>query len=163
MMSRDISKRQFIAGAGVSAAAAAIAAGQPWATVAARKDSVRPALAIYDSRLPESVHFSAQAKADGLRLFDIAQEDETLWVRGRAGFGLAKGEAAAGMTRWSDWLVIRDLLSERGRRVRQEMRMDCCATGEAASFARLMTAPGKRSRTDIRSATRATLFAWTMA
>ena len=124
---------------------------------------MRPALAIFDSRLPESVHFSAQAKVGGLRLFDIAQEDETLWARGRAGFGLSQGEAVAGLTRWSDWLVIRDLLSERGRRVRHEMRMDCCATGEAASFARLITAAGKRSRTDVRSASRATLFAWTMA
>lgn len=120
-------------------------------------------MAIFDSRLPESRNFAAQAKADGLRLFDIAGEEENLWDRARAGFGLAEGEAVAGMTRWSDWLIVRGLLHERGRRVRHVMRVDCCATGDAASFARLMSVPGERSRMAMRSARAATLFAWIMA
>lgn len=161
-MGYDVSKRQFLTGAGMSTGAAFMM-GNRWIAPEAKAAPIRPVLAIYDSRWIESADFAAQARAEGLRLFDIAGEDKVLWATARAGFGLSPGEAVAGMTRWTDWLIVRDILIGSGRRVRHEMRLDCCAGGAAASFARLIRAQDKRSRMALHATRKATLFAWTMA
>lgn len=75
-----------------------------------------PVLVIYDSRLPESRAFAALIPAPRI---DVAQEDARFWASLRA--AAPKGRIA-GLTRWSDLVVVRGYLEEQGRRLRHEMR-----------------------------------------
>lgn len=75
-----------------------------------------PALVIYDSRLPESRAFAALIPAPRI---DVAQEDARFWASLRA--AAPKGRIA-GLTRWSDLVVVRGYLEEQGRRLRHETR-----------------------------------------
>jgi hypothetical protein len=74
----------------------------------------RPVLVVYDSRVPESVAF---AKTHGVRSIDLAHEHGTLWRNLRG--ALPKGRIV-GMTRWSDLVVVRGVLEEKGRRLVSE-------------------------------------------
>ncbi len=74
----------------------------------------RPALVIYDSRLPDSIAF---AKAQGVRAIDIAREHGTLWRSLRA--PLPDGRII-GMTRWSDLVLVRGAFEEKGKRIKHQ-------------------------------------------
>lgn len=74
----------------------------------------RPVLVIFDSRLPETVAF---AKAQGVRSIDLAHEHGTFW-RGLRG-ALPDGRVV-GMTRWSDLVLVRGALEEKGKRLRHQ-------------------------------------------
>lgn len=123
----------------------------------------RAAIAVYDGRSPESAAFAQQARSIGVRLVDVAHEDVALWRGVRDGLGLVPGAQLIGMTGWSDWVLLRGFLGERGLRVRHEMRVDCCAAHPAGSaLARLTEAAGRRSRTMLHAERDTTLFAWKM-
>jgi TAT (twin-arginine translocation) pathway signal sequence len=108
-----LSRRTMLKSAGVASVAAAIVPGQ---TIAAK-----PMLAVYDSRLPEARAFAAQVQAQGIRTIDIAGGDKDLWHIARQ--DLATPGAVSGMTGWSDWVVLRGLLEERGKRLVREARV----------------------------------------
>ncbi len=74
----------------------------------------QPALIIYDSRLPQS---SAFAKTWRTRTIDVAHEDAHFW---RALRTAAPDGAIFGVTSWSDWVIVRGLLEEKGMRVKEE-------------------------------------------
>jgi hypothetical protein len=73
-----------------------------------------PAVIVYDSRSPASFAFAGLHH--GQRI-DIAQEDPRFWLTLRT---LAKQGAVKGMTGWSDFVIVRGLLQERGMRILQE-------------------------------------------
>ena len=75
-----------------------------------------PALVIYDSRLPESRAFAALVSAPRI---DVAHEDARFWKSLRE--AAPKGRIA-GLTRWSDLVVVRGYLEEQGRRITTETR-----------------------------------------
>jgi hypothetical protein len=144
-----ITKRGVLLGAGGALAFAAGARRLP-----------QGALAIHDSRIPESVAFAAEARASGVRTFDIAEEEARLWRNARAGFTLARGASLVGMTRWSDWTILRGALEAQGRRVRREVRLDC-GEGPACSVLALIADPGI-VRARIPGDRKGALFAWSM-
>jgi hypothetical protein len=69
-----------------------------------------PALHVFDSRL-KATHRIARA------VHDIADEDASLWRASRQ-LRLSPGDRITGITRWSDWIALRGLLSEQGLRTR---------------------------------------------
>lgn len=75
----------------------------------------RADLALFDSRHRASRAFAGQHWAT----LDVAQEDARLWQTLRQG---ALPDRIEGLTAWSDWVVVRGLLEERGKRVRTETR-----------------------------------------
>jgi hypothetical protein len=73
-----------------------------------------PALTLFDSRLPASRAFAGFV--GGLKI-DIADEDSRMWRTLR---NARKNGRVEGLTSWSDWVLVRGLLEERGLRVKQE-------------------------------------------
>ncbi len=102
----SVSRRSMLK-LGLVAAAAAV----PATRGVAQK---RPVLVVFDSRLPDSVAF---AKAQGVRSIDLAYEHGTLWRSLRG--ALPQGRVV-GMTRWSDLVVVRGALEEKGRRLQSQ-------------------------------------------
>ncbi len=76
--------------------------------------SPRHALIVFDSRIPASL---AYAKSKRGPRIDVAREDENLWrtLRSEAPDG-----TIVGMTGWSDWVIVRGLLEEKGKRLKSE-------------------------------------------
>lgn len=107
-----IDRRNALKGTAILSAAATIPAS------AARAATDKP-LIVYDSRLAE-----ARAFVDGrsgYAALDIAGEEATLWQE------LRSAEAAPhrieGLTRWSDYVQLREVYEERGLRVTAEHRV----------------------------------------
>jgi hypothetical protein len=144
-----ITRRGAMIGAGGALALAAGAAGVS-----------RGALAIYDSRILESLAFAHEARAGRLRVFDIGHEEAQLWRNARAGFGLAPGGDVVGLTRWSDWNVLRGALEAKGLRMRREVRLDCGGDGHACNVLSLIAEPGLARA--VFPGEKMTLFAWSM-
>jgi hypothetical protein len=125
-----VTRRAILAGAATAGVAA---------TLALRGGGAKePALAIYDSRLPDARAFAVAARARGIPLHDIAREDYDLWrtSRGIAGRGIggAPGRAVIGMTGWTDWVSIRGLFEAQGLRVRHEARITSPRRAIATTF-----------------------------
>ncbi len=73
-------------------------------------------LLVYDSRLPRSLALRARHPA---RAIDVAAEHATRW-RGLRDWR-SEGRVA-GLTTWSDWVLVRGFLEEKRKRVRTEAR-----------------------------------------
>jgi hypothetical protein len=85
-------------------------------------------LVVFDSRIPESCAF---ARGRHTRL-DIAGLETSRWAELRAGLGATK--RVTGLTGWSDWIVARGLLEERGFRLRLEQRVEAPVSGKGHLF-----------------------------
>jgi hypothetical protein len=93
----------------------AVAGGIAAAPIAAR--AFEPlALIVFDSRTLSSRAF---ARKMGGRKLDIAQEDILFWRNMRSA---RKGGRVEGLTSWSDWVLARGLLEEKGLRVKTEAK-----------------------------------------
>jgi hypothetical protein len=99
-----VSRRNFVAS---GAAAAALASTR----VQARD---RVALFIYDSRVPMSARAARRATAP---LIDVAAQDGNNWRGLRAPLPVGP---IAGLTRWSDLVLVRGFAEEQGRRLKAE-------------------------------------------
>ncbi len=108
-----IGRRQFVAGAAVAGAAAALPA---------RAMGRGAALAIFDGRDKASRAFAAQAKRAGIATLDFAADEAEFWKQARAGFGLPQGAAIVGNTCWDVRVYLASVLAERRMRVREERR-----------------------------------------
>ena len=115
-----------------AASALGVAAAMP---VAAKAKS--PVLAVCDSRLPESRLFAAAQRRKGVRIVDVAQGDRALWTLARQEFNTAG--PITGMTGWSDWVVLRGLMEEQGKRLTRETRIPHKGARMATPFEWVMT------------------------
>jgi hypothetical protein len=86
------------------------------AVPAAARAFKAPALIVFDSREPKSRAF-ADGKP-GPRI-DVAHEDSQMWRSLRS----VSKRQIEGLTIWSDWVLARGFLEERGLRVQQEVKM----------------------------------------
>ena len=91
--------------------------------------TAQPALVVFDSRIPASRAFAQ--KYSSARV-DVALEDVGFWRTLRA--ELPKG-AVFGMTGWSDWVMVRGLLEEKGLRLVSEVAAPAPRSGKAHLFA----------------------------
>lgn len=119
----QVSRRALLKGGALATSAIAMPA------VAAEMQA-RP-LVIFDSRIPESVAFSATQTA--LRTLDLAHGTEAIW---RA---LGAPTRVTGLTRWSDWTALRGALEEQGLRAAQEVRTNAPISGRDHLFRWTMT------------------------
>jgi hypothetical protein len=92
----------------------ALAGGIVAAPVAARAFD-RPTLTIFDSRALPSHAFGHGQRGPKI---DVAQEDAMLWRSLR----MASKGRVEGLTSWSDWVLVRGLLEEKGLRVKHEAK-----------------------------------------
>lgn len=91
-----------------------VIAGGAVAVPVAAKTMAPPAVVVFDSRDVRSRTFAALA---GCSVLDVAQEDEKFWNGVRSVEPKGRVE---GLTSWSDWVLVRGLLEERGLRVKQQ-------------------------------------------
>jgi hypothetical protein len=85
-------------------------------------------LTVFDSRIPESIAF---AKDANLKI-DVADLDATRWASLRA--ALPNATRVRGLTGWSDWIVARGLLEERGLRLKRETAVTAPLSGKVHLF-----------------------------
>jgi len=105
-----LSRRNLLA-SGAAAATVAAVGGSHFAAGAP------PALVVYDSRRTDSLAFARSIAAPRI---DIAREDANLW---RAVRSAAVDGTVVGLTGWSDWVLVRGMLEEKGKRLRREARV----------------------------------------
>ena len=126
----------------------------------------RIALAIVDERLPAGRSLAREARSAGIRTVSVGVRETRMWHDARSGFGLARDEAAIGLTGWTDWTLLRPALAEHRKLARAEIRIDhdAVATDEilialtdampGRSVARTRLGEGRAARTQ---------FAWLVA
>jgi TAT (twin-arginine translocation) pathway signal sequence len=100
----SVSRRTILKGT------AAIGAATALPVVAA---SAKPSCTVIDSRIPASLLHAKNAAGP---VIDIAHADATFWRSLRA----APAGSVTGITRWSDFVMIRGFLEEQGKRLRDE-------------------------------------------
>ncbi len=93
----------------------AVAGGLIAAPVAARAFSPPP-LTFFDSRILSSRAFAHHARGGKI---DVALEDGAFWRNVRTTNRPGRVE---GLTTWSDWVLVRGLLEEKGLRVKTESK-----------------------------------------
>jgi hypothetical protein len=98
----------------IQSSAAVVALGATNAN--ARAVAAQPGLIIFDSRVAASRAFAADFAAPHI---DVATEDLLLWRSLRT---VAVSGPVLGLTGWSDWVVVRGLLQEKGKRLKQESK-----------------------------------------
>ncbi len=105
-----ISRRTILRGS------AAVSGAFALPQVALSKSSTQPDIFIYDGRLAASRFAAAQGKAASC--IDVASCDDERWVSLRS---LKRGQKRVeGLTRWSDWVIVRGYLEEAGLRAQRE-------------------------------------------
>jgi hypothetical protein len=115
----SVSRRNVLKGAATISAAASMPAFAATGS---------PILVIYDSRIPESRSF---AKGRYPQL-DVANLDTSRWAELRG--GMSDARQVTGLTGWSDWIVARGLLEERGLRLQSETAVPAPLSGKAHLF-----------------------------
>jgi hypothetical protein len=123
-----VSRRTLLKSVGVAGVAS---------TLPACAFAANPALVIYDSRLPEGAAFGATAKAQGLHTVDVAGGDRAILQIAR--HRLSASDIVIGLTGWSEWVIVRGLLEERGKRLSQEKRVTHSGKRNATPFEWTMT------------------------
>lgn len=120
-----ITRRDFAVGAALGAVAASVA-------FRAEPDASDWRVAVVDRRLAASEDIIRSAAARGARIIDIGAEDAVLWRNVRA---LRAGDGGvAGCTRWSDLVMVRGFLEEKGMRLRGQKLFAAQAGESATSF-----------------------------
>ncbi len=109
-----IDRRAMLKGSALAGAAATI-------PVAARA-AVIPAFVVFDSRLAETADYARTAA--GLQHIDLAKVPLRDAHSAMAGAGRIEG-----LTRWSDWVVLRGLLEADGLRRASEARLGAPLSG----------------------------------
>jgi hypothetical protein len=99
---------------GVLIAAAAAGTGKTFAGTAIAGTPV--SFVVYDGRLPQSRAWSNRYSSPAI---DVAHEHAHFWRNLRG--GLPAGPVV-GLTRWSDFVLVRTLLQEKGLRLRTQAR-----------------------------------------
>jgi TAT (twin-arginine translocation) pathway signal sequence len=115
-----VSRRSMLkAGAAASAAV----------TLPAFAASPTPELIIFDSRIPESRAFARTATGT---MIDMADVEATQWAELRQ--DLAGKRRVIGLTGWTDWVIARGFLEERGLRLTSETSVPAPVSGKAHLF-----------------------------
>ena len=118
----QVSRRTMLKGGAFTSLAAGSAIAAP--VMAARMQPLP--LVIFDSRIAESVAFSATQT--GIRKLDLADGIAATW---RA---LGSPAHVTGLTRWSDWTALRGALEEQGLRTQTERRIAAPLSGRDHLF-----------------------------
>ena len=100
-------------------------------TVAARAAMPgHPAILVIDSR--HAISRALGLRTPGAHVIDIAAAHENFWAEVRG--CRPRGAGVRGLTGWSDWVLLRGALQDKGLRVRAETPIDPARTSHAALF-----------------------------
>jgi hypothetical protein len=105
----NVTRRLVLKGALLAAASACAATGRALGMPS-------EPMVVYDSRLPQSRELLRQSS---WRAIDVADEHANFWRTLR---GTAPRGRVVGLTSWSDLVLVRGLLEEKGLRLRAETR-----------------------------------------
>jgi hypothetical protein len=94
-------------------------------------------LVLFDSRIPESCTFARAANNSYGAMIDLADIETTQWISLRASF--AGKHSVVGLTGWTDWVIARGFLEERGLRLTSETSVPAPVSGKAHLFRWEMT------------------------
>jgi hypothetical protein len=86
-------------------------------------------LILFDSRIPESRDFARTASG---AMIDLADIETTQWTALRANFSGKR--RVVGLTGWTDWVIARGFLEERGLRLTSETSVPAPVSGKAHLF-----------------------------
>jgi hypothetical protein len=89
-------------------------------------------LVLFDSRIPESRAFARTAGNVGTAMIDLADIEKTQWAELRT--DLSGKRRVIGLTGWTDWVVARGFLEERGLRLTSETSVPAPVSGKAHLF-----------------------------
>ena len=106
-----ILSRRYLLASGAVAATLAAVGGSRLAAAAP------PALVVYDSRRADSLAFARSIAAPRI---DVAREDGNFWRTVRS---VSTDGPIVGLTGWSDWVLVRGMLEEKGKRLRREVQV----------------------------------------
>jgi len=118
-----LDRRTAIKGSAMLGAGAAI-------PLSSAHGSIGAGLAIHDSRLEESRAF-LQGRQGQMEL-DIAGEESRLWQAARK--AAPHPRTVEGLTRWSDYVQLREIFEERGLRVVAERKLAAPLSGRGELF-----------------------------
>lgn len=121
-----VSRRSMLKGGAIAGSALAM----PAAATAIEAGALP--VVVFDSRIPESAAFAATQGA--LRQIDLAAGLEAGWRE------LGDPARVVGLTRWSDWTVLRGALEEKGLRAGHEARSPAPMSGRDHLFRWTMAA-----------------------
>jgi TAT (twin-arginine translocation) pathway signal sequence len=89
-------------------------------------------LTLFDRRIPESNAFARTIWENGGVVIDLADSDATLWAQLREDFpGMQR---IVGLTGWSDWVIARGFVEERGFRLISQTSVPAPVSGKAHLF-----------------------------
>ena len=114
-------RRQFVTGAAMAGtlAAGAVVRGT---TGSATEAAPRPSVVLHDRRIDIDPALRARLVADGSRFIELNDDPVRQW-RGEIAALLAHpGARLFGITRWSDYLLLRGLAAESRRHVQHESK-----------------------------------------
>jgi len=117
----SVSRRSVLKGAATLGAASTL----PSAALAGQSVD----LVVVDSRLPETL---ASLGRSGGMVVDLATAEETQWQALRMLPDHIR--TARGLTSWSDWVMVRGYLEERGLRLKDEAPARAPLSGKATLF-----------------------------
>jgi hypothetical protein len=100
----------------IGLAAIAVGAGE-WACASVEPESMID-IAVFDAAVPTSRDLAAMARVQ----IETGSQRSTRWQALRSA-RVRPGQHVAGVTTWSDWTVVRGMLSQNGLRVRSEQRL----------------------------------------
>jgi hypothetical protein len=89
-------------------------------------------LILFDSRVPESRAFAKQIGNAMVAMIDIVEVEKTQWSALRMDF--AGKHHVIGLTGWTDWVIARGFLEERGLRLTSETSVPAPVSGKAHLF-----------------------------
>ncbi|MEN9704794.1 MAG: hypothetical protein RLZZ393_673 [Pseudomonadota bacterium] len=114
------SRRRFLAGVGIAGAAGAAAAGPATVMLGAPEAAGAATVILHDSRIPLPADVAARLQANGAQVITLGDDPVRLW-RTEVGAVLRKPDTRLfGVTRWSDYLIVRGLAAESRRHARHE-------------------------------------------
>ncbi|MET0279975.1 MAG: hypothetical protein ABW278_02465 [Steroidobacteraceae bacterium] len=113
----SVSRRQVLAGAGLMAGAVTLVPADTQALGAAPE---RAMVVLQDARLALPADLQVRLAANGARVMQLDADPVRMWRGGSAALLNDRATQLLGATQWPQFLLVRGLAAESGRRVRYQ-------------------------------------------
>jgi len=114
------SRREVLAGAGLALLGGALPGAAATNAAGTAAAGERPLIVLQDPRLPLPAQVQRQLDAGGARRIDLEADPVRMWRGAQASLLAAASTRLLGVTTWPNFLLVRGLAEESGRRVRQQ-------------------------------------------
>jgi hypothetical protein len=114
------SRRDVLTGAGLALAASAMPATSPASALAGVAAEAGALVVLQDPQLPLPADVQQQLSANGASALQLAADPVRMWRGEHAPLLAARATRLLGVTSWPNFLMVRGLAEESGRRVRYQ-------------------------------------------